>query len=653
MLRMAIFLIVAACTIVQEARQIEAQQPVRVWLDTDIGTSIDDAYALALTLAEPRLQLVGVSTATRAAEDRAWMACRMITQSGEQPCPIGWGRDPQPASEIDWQIQYRRHPAVIFNRTLKPSSKSAVELLAEQLTATNQPLTIVAVGPLTNIARLLKEHPKAKANIQQIVMMGGALRVGYNGRPPVVAEWNIESDLPAAQQVFSSGIPIKVVPLDVTHDLKLPAETSQAIGAACNRLTFQLQALSQLCDEPQAPLFDAVAVAAAAGEAFLRTERVALEINDEGITRIVKNGTPVELVTKVDSGGFFTWCRDTLTAHGPPSLPEPPENLSHFVPTGKFPTRVHAWEDFQTDIEKRWWMSGRVVANNTPPGRDNRACQGVITQDFDDLMGQTKTVYTGVVFNPVPGPPMGPRTRLAFRYWVKGTDRLRVQLYSLSNGYHRYLSLKNVPQAEWQTATVDMTEMRRPDGSGGPLAENERIDDIQFYVDPRAELVIDDIVLYEAAAEGETRSFPRSILYTGVFDTGKQGQEWPGDFDIVPHALPARWKFAQSVKHPSEARPWLRLHLRGLRKVPASTSVAFRYRLTGAKSFDVALVNSQTKQRVAVSVATTNNGEWSTLSVDFADKLKSTPLSTADELQFLLPSGVLQLDDVLLYEPGS
>jgi hypothetical protein len=55
--------------------------------------------------------------------------------------------------------------------------------------------------------------------------------------------------------------------------------------------------------------------------------------------------------------------------------------------------------------------------------------------------------------------------------------------------------LTNLPQGRWETATADMTSVRRPNGSGGPLAEDERIDDIQFYVHPRAELLIDDIVL--------------------------------------------------------------------------------------------------------------------------------------------------------------
>jgi hypothetical protein len=74
-----------------------------------------------------------------------------------------------------------------------------------------------------------------------------------------------------------------------------------------------------------------------------------------------------------------------------------------------------------------------------------------------------------------------------------------------------------------------MTATRRVDGSGGSLGADERIDDIQFYIDPRAEahLLIDDIVLYEAAPEGETAPFPRRVIFTGWFDTGKQGASTP------------------------------------------------------------------------------------------------------------------------------
>src|SRR6185437_15697813 len=113
--------------------------------------------------------------------------------------------------------------------------------------------------------------------------------------------------------------------------------------------------------------------------------------------------------------------------------------------------------------------SGKPETKILPPG-SRRACRGVLTHDFDDLLGNPKAMETAVIFNPVPGPRMGKNTRLSFRYRLAGTGRLRVQIYSLSNGYHRHLILEGLPQRGWESATVDMTDARRPDGTGGPLS---------------------------------------------------------------------------------------------------------------------------------------------------------------------------------------
>jgi hypothetical protein len=181
---------------------------------------------------------------------------------------------------------------------------------------------------------------------------------------------------------------------------------------------------------------------------------------------------------------------------------------------------VHVFEDFETEIEKRWWLRGTPETNHLAPSlsdsiANRRACRATATKDFDDKMGDPKKDFKAVIFNPVPGPPLGANTRLSFRYRLQGTDTLRVQIYSLTKNYHRFLTLTNLPQSSWQSAVVDMTQARRPDGSGGPLAADERIDDIQFYIAPEADLFIDDIVLYDAARAGETEPFPNRIVFTG------------------------------------------------------------------------------------------------------------------------------------------
>jgi hypothetical protein len=258
-------------------------------------------------------------------------------------------------------------------------------------------------------------------------------------------------------------------------------------------------------------------------------------------------------------------------------------------------------------------------------------------------------MYRAVIFNPVPGPPMGKSPRLSFRCRLMGTDTLRVQIYSLSKGYHRYLSLTKLPQEKWLSCTVDMTAARRPDGSGGPLSENERIDDVQFYVDPRAELLIDDIVLHDAAVAGEKRPFPQNLHFTGWFDTGKQGKEWPGDFDIVD-GKGSFWKAARSVPNRERGAPWIRLHLRGERPLGKTTQLFFRYHLSGAKNLQVQMVNRTRKQTHAFELTDLKTSQWAEATADFSAHWAG---DRTDELRFLLHRGAeLLIDDVLLYEPG-
>jgi inosine-uridine nucleoside N-ribohydrolase len=629
-----------------------APEKIPILLDTDIGSDVDDAFALALALASPELDLQGVTTVGSEAMERAWIVCRFLTSVGKRSIPVAAGRDPQPKNAIEGQIQYRRHPAPIFNRTSKPVKEDAVEFLYSQLKAQPSKLTIVAIGPLTNIARLLEKHPDCKGWVKRIVIMGGAVRVGYNGKPPAEPEWNIKLDDPAARAVFASVVPLVVAPLDATAKVDLEEPARRKLFAACTPLTFQVQSLYQLWDKPTPTLFDPVAVALAFTEKFCTMEDLHLEIDDKGLTVAGKGKPNARVATAIKKDEFLNWYVERVSA-GKPVLPKPPGNRSKLIERGGLPNRVHCFEDYETDIEKRWWMSGKAEKANVPFD-SKRACRGVLTQDFDDLQGDTNTMYTAVIFNPVPGPPMGKNPRLSFRYWLKGTDTLRVQIYSLSKGYHRYLSLTGLPQGEWQSGTVDMTACRRPDGSGGPLSEDERIDDVQFYVDPRAELIIDDMVLHDAAVSGEKRPFPKTFHFTGWFDTGRQGKEWPGEFEIVDKKG-YFWKTARSVPNKETKEPYILLGLRGERPLGSRTQLFFRYRLTGAKSIKIHLF-APIMPNVSVTLSRgLQTDRWAEATVDF-DDAEGAKLRAGDKvslLGFALPKGAeLLIDDVLLYESG-
>jgi inosine-uridine nucleoside N-ribohydrolase len=611
---------------------------VPVWIDTEIGGDLDDAYALALALASPEIELRGITTVGGSAEDRAWMVCRLLTHVGRGSIPVAFGHDPQPDTKIDWQIQYRRHPAVVWNRTVKPAKESAVELMAAKLKASSEKVTIVALGPATNIARLLKEHPEVKPRIERIVL----------------APDQKVQDARAIEAVLESDVQLVFVFSPVAGKVKLNEKRQKELFAACTPLTYQLQTLSQLTDQPTPTLPGALSVGLLLKQEHFRMGTwTPIMGNDGRLAEEVAGALDAQVVLSVQTDDFLDFLTKRITSYGERDLPEPPKNVVQPVERGGLPNRVHAFEDYETDIEKRWWMTGKAVTDDVPPG-SRRACRSVLTQDYDDRMGDRSTSYAAVVFNPVPGPPMGERTRLTFRYKLHGTDTLRVQLYSLSNGYHRNLSLKELPQGEWQTATVDMTQMRRPDGSGGPLAADERIDDIQFYIDPRAEVLIDDVVLYDAAPPGETRPFPERILFTGWFDTGKQGQEWPGEFEIVPHEKPRTWDAARSVVDKASGRPHLRIGLRGPRPLDELVRLRFRYQLRGdadSPRLDVGLVNTKTGATYLATPIVLQAGDWSEATIDFRIPDGDRD-GHADELRLVAePGAELLIDDLLLYVP--
>lgn len=625
-----------------------AADKIPVLIDTDIGSDIDDAFALALAVASPEIELVGVTTVGSAPDDRAWLVCRFLTQVGAKNVPVAIGDAPPEKTEIDWQIQYRRHPAAIFNRTLKPVKEPAHALMAQLARQHDGKLVVVCLGPLTNVARFMKEHPEEVKKVSRFVVMGGSIAVGYDGKPKPEPEWNIKCDVPAAKVVFSSGLPLTVIPLDATATVALEKPAREKLFSARTMLTWQVQNLYELWDKETPVLFDPVALTAVFAEKSLTLNEMRLEVADDGMTVAKEGKANSRVATTIRANEFVTWFVERVRAVGTETLPEKPRNVSKFIEPGMFPARVHVAEDYDTDIEKRWWMCGKGETKDIRPG-GIRAQRAVLTQDFDDRQGNMKTMDRAVIFNPVPGPPMGANTRLRFSYKLTGTDTIRVQLYSLTNGYHRYLSVSGLEQGKWLDGCVDMTQMRRPGGTGGGLSADERIDDIQFYIDPRAELLIDDVVLYEAAAKDEKRPFPKRMIFTAWFDTGTQGKEWPGDFAIVNHEKPRTWKAAKSVKGP-DGKPVLRIDMRGERALDPVAELTFKYKLTGADTLAVRL-DAKGKAVSPVRAMDCRRGEWAEATVRFEWKEKPPHASA---IMFVLPDGAeLLVDDVLLYTPGT
>jgi inosine-uridine nucleoside N-ribohydrolase len=206
-------------------------------LDTDIGDDIDDALALALALHSPEIDLQGITTVFGDTQKRAQLAKHVLHTFGREDIPVAIG--------IGKPLQQRHSPsgvaqAVILGNTHYGeetfSTYTGPEFIVQQALKHAGKLTLVCIGPLTNVALALLIEPHITMAIRSIVMMGGS-----SGLP--LPEWNVRSDVRAAQIVLSSGIPITLLGLNVTARCQL---RKQDIEQLRKSTTVQAQLLYQL-----------------------------------------------------------------------------------------------------------------------------------------------------------------------------------------------------------------------------------------------------------------------------------------------------------------------------------------------------------------------------------------------------------------------
>lgn len=194
-------------------------------LDCDPGH--DDAIALILALASPELDLKAVTTSAgnQTPEKTLRNALRILTLLQRNDIPVAGGAVKPLMRELIIADNVHGESGLdgpeLPEPNFAPQQCNAVELIAKTLRESKEPMTIVATGPLTNIALLLTSHAELKPKIARIVIMGGTAGLG-NWTP--AAEFNIYVDPEAAEIVFQSGLPIVMAGLDVTHRAQIMSE---------------------------------------------------------------------------------------------------------------------------------------------------------------------------------------------------------------------------------------------------------------------------------------------------------------------------------------------------------------------------------------------------------------------------------------------
>jgi purine nucleosidase len=278
----------------------------KIILDTDIGDDIDDAFALALALRSPEFKIIGITTSWGDTALRAKLVTRLLKEAGSDSIPVLPGIPTQSHANFtqrDWAIE--GEPA--------KAHTDAVEFLLEQAKKSPGEITLIAIGPLTNIGAAIERDREGFGKLKRVVLMGGSVRRGYGdlgygpdrGPEP---EYNIYSDVPAAQRLFASGIPIYMMPLDSTQ-LLLDENKRTLLFSTGSRLTNSLAALYfqwvRSTRTPTATLFDAMAVAYAVNSDLCPAEPMNIIVDEKGMTRPLPGPPNASACLSSDSERFF------------------------------------------------------------------------------------------------------------------------------------------------------------------------------------------------------------------------------------------------------------------------------------------------------------------------------------------------------------
>ncbi len=209
--------------------------PFRVIIDTDPG--VDDALALLLAMRSPELKIEAITPVAGNVPLELTLpnALRMVEISGRSDIPVAAGaRAPLVRRLVTATYAHGENGlggAVFPEPTTKPVATPAAEMIREIVRKYPGEVTLITIGPLTNIASALNSDPELASMVRALVMMGGSLS-GGNITP--AAEFNVYVDPEAARIVFQSGIPVTMVGLDVTRKTSLTEEHVRTLEAAQN-----------------------------------------------------------------------------------------------------------------------------------------------------------------------------------------------------------------------------------------------------------------------------------------------------------------------------------------------------------------------------------------------------------------------------------
>jgi inosine-uridine nucleoside N-ribohydrolase len=294
--------------------QTAATKPAsgKIIIDTDIGDDIDDAFAVALALRSPELQILGISTTFGDTETRAKLVDRILGEAGRQNIPVAMGE------HTDAKTSLSQRPYAEGGHFARASHAAAVDFILDQIRRNPGEITLVCIGPLVNVGALIDRDAQTFRKLKRVVMMGGSIDRGYEADPysppnPAEPEWNIKNDVVSAQKLFGSGVPIFMMPLDSTQ-LKMDEVKRGFLFRQGTPLSDSLAILYHQWGQQTPTLFDPMTIAFIDDPSLCPVQPMNIHVDDRGIT-LRGPGTPnAQVCLKSDSEAFFQFYLGRMAA---------------------------------------------------------------------------------------------------------------------------------------------------------------------------------------------------------------------------------------------------------------------------------------------------------------------------------------------------
>lgn len=297
-------------------------KPIPVILDTDIGDDIDDTWALGLLLKCPELDVKLVVGDYGRAQYRARLLAKFLQTAGRTDIPVGIGLDINPRGDGPQAAWVKGYDLASYPGKVFPDG---VQALIDVILRSQEPVTLIATGPLPNVAAALERQPQI-AQRARFVGMHGSVRRGYGGSPTPAAEWNVKADPKACQKVFAAPWDVTITPLDTCGLVTLEGDRYRRVRDAQDPVAAAIIANYRIWSQRDNPtntvaerrssvLFDTVAVYLAVSQDFCRMERLGLRVTDQGFTVPDESARAVTAALDWKSlDGFRDWLVQRLTS---------------------------------------------------------------------------------------------------------------------------------------------------------------------------------------------------------------------------------------------------------------------------------------------------------------------------------------------------